>query len=218
MSDSGEMGSLALVDPGKWVNGMNEEDIRRILGRRMIGEDEIMAVVFGLAMWGGYWVDERRRVTIDCKSFRLWIDCLCNRVLDQEACEYLKAKYDVDVEPDRRIVHFDIPADLVDDPLLKKAKETAAVLNFGRREEVEAKRNWRQAVKRHREELKEQEAPPTRRTRWDSDDEFAVEEAPDFYEDCVSFILCCFSVITLRIMSIRLLGCMSSIFMRFLNV
>jgi hypothetical protein len=61
------------------------------------------------------------------------------------------------------------------------------VINFGRVTELQAKRNWRQAVKRRREE-QEMDDPPARRPRWDSDDEFAVEETPDFYEDCVSFI------------------------------
>jgi hypothetical protein len=69
MSDSGEMGCLALIDHGKWVNGMNEEDVRRILGRRVIGDDEIMAVVFGLGLWGGFKVDDRRCMTIDLRSF-----------------------------------------------------------------------------------------------------------------------------------------------------
>lgn len=72
MSDSGEMEYLTLLDPGKWANGMNEEDVMRILGRRVIGEDEIMAVVFGLGLWGGFKVDDRRCVTIDFKSFCLW--------------------------------------------------------------------------------------------------------------------------------------------------
>lgn len=66
-------------------------------------------------------------------------------------------------------------------------------MNFERRNEMEAKRNWRLNVKRHHEELREQEVPPTRRTRWDSENEFAVKEVPDFHEDCARVILCCFS-------------------------
>jgi hypothetical protein len=185
MSDADVMGCLALIEHGKWKNGMNEENVRRILGRRVIGDDEIMAVVFGLGLWGGFKVDDRRCMTIDLGKFCLWVKCLCNRVLDQEACAFLKSKFNVDVQPDSRSVNFDIPEELAGSALLKNARETAAELNFGLRQEKEAKRNWRQSLKRHRHELLE-EAPPTRRTRWDSDEEFGVVETPEFYEDCVS--------------------------------
>jgi hypothetical protein len=64
------------------------------------------------------------------KKFCLWVKCLCNRVLDQEACGFLKSKYNVDVQPDSRSVNFDIPEELAGNRLLKKARETAAELNF----------------------------------------------------------------------------------------
>jgi hypothetical protein len=76
---------------------------------------------------------------------------------------------------------------------LKEARERAAWLNFARRSESEAKRRKREDLKRRREELDEESAPAARRSRWDSDDEFAVEEVPDFYEDCVSFIFSFYS-------------------------
>jgi hypothetical protein len=50
MSDSDETDCLALIEPGKCMNGMNEEDVRRILGRRVIGDDEIVAV----GVWFGF--------------------------------------------------------------------------------------------------------------------------------------------------------------------
>jgi hypothetical protein len=107
---------LELLEPGKWRDGMTTEDMRRILGRREIGEDVIMAVLMGLGFWGGFEVDEDRCVKINCTEFRLWISCLCSRVIDQEACGFLKDKFKVDVQPDRRMPSYQIPTELQDNP------------------------------------------------------------------------------------------------------
>jgi hypothetical protein len=44
-----------------------------------------------------------------------------------------------------------------DNPRLRAARQEAALLNYGRMAEEEAKRNWRANVKRRREEAKEEE-------------------------------------------------------------
>jgi hypothetical protein len=85
-------------------------------------------------------------------------------MVDQEACDFLKAQMDVQVEPDDRPVQFVIPDELKDDQRLKAAREKAAFLNFEQRLELEARKNWRENVKRRREERKaEEEVPPARR-------------------------------------------------------
>jgi hypothetical protein len=168
---------------------MNVENVRRMIGQGKMGEDVVMGVLLSLGLWGGIDVDVGNgQIKVDCKEFLLWLKCINNRVIDQEACGFLKQKLRVDVEPDKRNVTFQIPADLLDNPRLKEAREKAAWINFSRRSEAEAKRNKRQELKRRREELEEESAPAARRTRWDSDEEFAVENVPDYYEDCVSFI------------------------------
>jgi hypothetical protein len=82
---------LKLVEPGRWRDmSSTTEDVRKILGSRAVNEDVIMAVLVGLGMWGGLEVSEDGSVTLNSNEFRAWISCLCNRVLDEEACHFIK--------------------------------------------------------------------------------------------------------------------------------
>lgn len=177
---------LKLVQPGRWRD-MTTEEVRKVLGRRAVNEDMIMAVVVALGMWGGLETGEDGSVTLNGTEFRTWIGCLCNKVIDEEACKFIKASLKVNVEPDGRRTQFELP--VKDNPRLRAARQQAALFNYGYRAEQEAKKNWRANIKRQREEERDEEGPPARRVRWDSDEEFAVEETPDYYEDCVSFML-----------------------------
>jgi hypothetical protein len=166
---------------------MNEVDVRRVLGRRVVDREMMMAVLNAVRMWGGVRLSESGEVDINCSEFGLYVDCLLNRVIDQEACDFLKAEMKVRVQPDARPVDFEIPDELKDDQRLKAAREKAAFLNFEQRLELEARKNWRENVKRRREELKAQEAPPVRRPRWSDSEPFAVEAPPPDWKDRVSF-------------------------------
>jgi hypothetical protein len=168
---------------------MSTEEVRKILGRRAVSDDVIMAVLVGLGMWGGLEVGEDGSVALNSSEFRAWISCLCNRVLDKEACHFIKKRLKVEIQPKERRAQLELPEKFRNNPRLRAARQEAALLNYGQMAEEAARRNWRANVKRRREELEEEEAPPARRVRWDSEDEFATEEIPDFYEDCVSFML-----------------------------
>jgi hypothetical protein len=98
-------------------------------------------------------------------------------------------KLKVEIQPKERKAQLELPEKFRDNHRLRAARQEAALLNYGRMAEEEARRSWRANVKRRREEAEEEEGPPARRVRWDSDDKFAIEEIPDFYEDCVSFML-----------------------------
>jgi hypothetical protein len=92
-----------------------------------------------------------------------------NKVVDREACDFLKTQMDIQVEPDGHPVQFVIPEGLKDDQRLKAAREKAAFLNFEQRLGQEARKSWRENVKRRREEREreaEEEVPPARRSRW----------------------------------------------------
>jgi hypothetical protein len=122
-------------------------------------------------------------------EFMVWLHCLNNRVIDDDACKFLKENFRVDVVPDTKMSRVRIPEEFEDEPRLKTALEEAAIANYARRTELEAKRHWRENVKRRRDELEEALAPPARRPRWDSDDDFATEAVPDYYEDCRPILL-----------------------------
>jgi hypothetical protein len=92
---------LKLVGPGKWRD-MNTENVRKVRGRRAVDEDVIMAVLTGLGMWGGLEVGQDGSVTLNSKEFRAWVGSLCNRVLDEEACGFIKSRLKVDVQPQVR--------------------------------------------------------------------------------------------------------------------
>jgi hypothetical protein len=120
-------------------------------------------------------------------------------VIDKEACGFLEDKFKVDVVPDPKPVRFQMPDEFKDLRRLRKARRTATICNYGRRVEEEARINRRAREKRRREDEEKDSAPPPRRSRWDDDDdEFAVEDIPDFYEDCVSFMVFCFITCFMR--------------------
>jgi hypothetical protein len=87
----------------------------------------------------------------------MYLDCLCNKVIDQEACDFLESQMDVEVSPDARPVKYILPDELKDDQRIKAAREKAAFLNFEQRLELVAKKSWRDNVKRRREERKAEE-------------------------------------------------------------
>jgi hypothetical protein len=93
-------------------------------------------------MWGGAQV-ANGRVTVDYREFMLWLTCINNRVIDEEACVFLKERFHVDVQPDPRETNVQIPERFKDERRLKVALEKAAVLNYVKRMELEAKRHWR---------------------------------------------------------------------------
>jgi hypothetical protein len=100
-----------------------------------------------------------------------------DKVVDLEACDFLKTQTNGQAEPDDRRVQFVIPDELKDDQWLKAAREKAAFLIFEQKLELEARKNWRKNVKRRREERKaEEEVPPARRGRWCECEEFEVED------------------------------------------
>jgi hypothetical protein len=55
---------LKLIEAGRWGN-MSTEEVRKILGRRAVGDDVIMAVLVGLGMWGGLEVGEDGSVSFE---------------------------------------------------------------------------------------------------------------------------------------------------------
>jgi hypothetical protein len=168
--------------------GMDEADVRRVLGRKIVTGEMVMAVLHFVRLWGGLRVTGSGRVVLDCVEFGVFADCLLNKVMDQEACDYLKSQMNVDVEPDDRPVQFNIPDELKDDQRIKAAREKAAFLNFEQRLELEARKNWRQNVRLRREERKAAEqVPPVRPGRWSESEDFAVEVPPADWEDRVSF-------------------------------
>jgi hypothetical protein len=170
--------------------GMDEADVRRVLGRKIVTGEILLAVMHAVRMWGGVRLMEGGEVGINCNEFALFLDCLLNKVIDQEACDFLKAKMNVRVQPDARPVDIEIPDELKDDQRLKAAREKAAFLNFEQRLELVAKKSWRENVKRRREERRaEEEVPAAKRSRWSDDEEFAVEVPPADWEDRVSFSL-----------------------------
>lgn len=126
---------------------------------------------------------------LNCSEFLLYLDCVLNRVIDQEASDLIETETKVKLQPDARPVRFEIPDDLKDDQRLEAARRKAALLNFGERMEMEAKKKKRENAKRVREEREEEEAPPVRRSRWSESDEFAVVIPPDTWEDHVSLTL-----------------------------
>jgi hypothetical protein len=63
----------------------------------------------------------------------------------------IEAETKVKLQPDARPVRFVMPDDLKDDQRLKAARKKAASLNFAERVELEARKNWRENVKRRRE-------------------------------------------------------------------
>jgi hypothetical protein len=179
---------LRLIEAGRWGN-MSTDEVRKILGRRTVNDEVIMAVLIGLGMWGGVEMDEDGSVSLNSSEFRAWISCLCNPVLDTEACHFIKQRLKVQIQPKERRTQLELPEKFRNNHRLRAARQEAALLNYGKMAEEEARRNFRANVKRRREELEAEEAPPARRVRWDSEEEFATEEVPDFYEDCVSFML-----------------------------
>lgn len=116
------------------------EDVQRMISQRKMGADVLMGVLLSLGIWREIDVDGGQ-IKVDYKEFLLWLNCLNNRVIDQETCGFLKEKHSVDVQPDPRDVTFQTPEELVDNPRLKEAREKAAMLNFARRTELEAWRN-----------------------------------------------------------------------------
>jgi hypothetical protein len=59
----------------------------------------MMAVVFAV-------IKDVRRREVACSEFRMFVDCLLIKMVDQEACDFLKAQMDVRVEPEDRPVQF----------------------------------------------------------------------------------------------------------------
>ena len=172
---------------------MSEDDVRRVLNRRGMTVDVLMAVLHGLKMWDGVKVDSEE-IKIDCYEFSLFLANFLNRVIDQEACDYLRPRMKVKVEPDRRRVRFENPPSLQNDPRFKAAREMAALSNFGRRLErkklelreqrgVRLLAQVQQPVKRRSsdDEDDDDDQPPIRRPRRD---------LPDSYEDTVSYTHC----------------------------
>jgi hypothetical protein len=133
--DSLRMSSLGkpmkLVEPGRWRD-MSTEDARKILGRRAVGEDVVMAVLVGLGLWGGLEVGKDGSVSVNSKEFRAWIGCLCNRVLDEEACGFISERLKVNIQPEARKIQFELPEVLRENPRLRAARQEAALLNYER--------------------------------------------------------------------------------------
>jgi hypothetical protein len=73
----------------------------------------------------------------------------------------MKVKVQIGVRP----VTFDIPEELKNDPRLKATRKKTAFLKFSQRMDLEARKKWRENVKRRREEREAEEAPLTSR-RW----------------------------------------------------
>jgi hypothetical protein len=167
--------------------GMDEAYVRRVLGKKSVTGEIVFAVLNGLKLWKGMRLVDGE-VSVECNEFALYLDCLCNKVIDQEACDFLESQMDVEVSPDARPVKFIVPDELKDNQRIKAAREKAAFLNFEQRLELVAKKSWRDNVKRRREERKaEEEVPAAKRSRWSEDQEFAVEVPPADWEDRVSF-------------------------------
>jgi hypothetical protein len=167
--------------------GMDEAYVRRVLGKKSVTGEIVFAVLNGLKLWGGMRL-VNGEVSVECYEFAMYLDCLCNKVIDQEACDFLESQMDVEVSPDARPVKYILPDELKDDQRIKAAREKAAFLNFEQRLELVAKKSWRDNVKRRREERKaEEEVPAAKRSRWSDDEEFAVEVPPADWEDRVSF-------------------------------
>ena len=170
---------------------MNEEGVRKELGKRGITMATVLAVLYAWEKWGRMVIAENANggldIHTDMSYFCSYLTCLLNRVIDPEACDFLKRKMKTDVHPDPQDVDFVIPPELQDDRKLKQAREKAALLNYERRLELEAKRNFRDNVRKRRAELAETEnVPPRQKSRWNDSVPFAVEETPDTWEDRVS--------------------------------
>jgi hypothetical protein len=77
-------------------------------------------------------------VHLNCDELLLYVNCILNRVIDQEACDFIEAETKVKLQPDARPVRFQIPDELKDDQRLKVARKKSASLNFAERMELEA--------------------------------------------------------------------------------
>lgn len=167
---------------------MDESDLRRVFGKRAVDVEMVMSVLHGIRMFGGMRLRRNGVAYFNCDEFLLYLECVLNRVIDQEACGFIEEETKVKMQPDTRPVRFELPDYLKDDERLKAARRKAASLNFAERLELEAKKKKRENAKRLREERDEDEAPPVRRGRWsESDEDFAVVIPPDTWEDHVSF-------------------------------
>ena len=174
---------------GNW-KVMTEEDVRKELSKRGMTMSTVLAVLYAWQMWGGGKVEDmgdgRAKVDTDVNDFGKWLMCLLNGVIDQEACDFLKRVMKTDVQPDPKDISFEIPLHLQDDRI-RKAREKAALLNYERRLELQAKKNFRDNVRKRLAERAEEEGEPARqKSRWDDAVPFAVEETPDTWEDRVS--------------------------------
>jgi hypothetical protein len=107
------------------------------------------------------------KIGVNCGELSLFVDCLLNKMVDQEEYDFLEAKMYVQVEPDDRRVQFVITDELKDDQRLKAACEKAAFLHFEQKLELTARDCWLENMKRRRVERKvKKEVPPARRGRW----------------------------------------------------
>jgi hypothetical protein len=52
------------------------------------------------------------KIGVNCSEFSLLVDCLLNKVVDQETCDFMKTQMDVQVEPDDGPVQFVIRDEL----------------------------------------------------------------------------------------------------------
>jgi hypothetical protein len=96
------MDLVLLSDVNDDLSGMNVENVRRMIGKGKMDADVVMGVLMCLGLWGGMDVDVgNEQIKVDCKEFLLWLKCLNNRVIDREACGFLKQKLKVDVQPDQ---------------------------------------------------------------------------------------------------------------------
>jgi hypothetical protein len=109
--------SIVLVTERDW-NELGVEEMRRLMGNKLMDADVIMAVLQGLQMWGGVQFEEER-MSIDCREFLVWVRCLNNRVIDEDACQFLKRKFRVNVEPDKKVPRFVVPEEFVDEPRVR---------------------------------------------------------------------------------------------------
>jgi hypothetical protein len=106
--------SVVLITERDW-NGLGVEEMRRLMGKRLMDTGVSMAVLQGLQMWGGVELEEGR-ISIDCREFMAWFRCLNNRIIDEDGCKFLKRKFHVDVEPDKKVSRCLVPEEFADEP------------------------------------------------------------------------------------------------------
>jgi hypothetical protein len=117
---------------------MDESDLRRLFAIKAVNVEMVISVLHTVRMSEGVRLRKDGVVHLNCDELLLYVNCILNRVIDQEACDFIEAETKVKLQPDARPVRFQIPDELKDDQRLKVARKKSASLNFAERMELEA--------------------------------------------------------------------------------